>query len=97
LALPPGDNGFVVVLEGGGTVGASSTPVRAGQMAWLNLDDAASVVRLAGGGSGMRAILFAGKPLREPVAARGPFVMNTREELAAGFAEFRTKHERFGL
>lgn len=97
LTLPAGDNGFVVALSGDGTVGASSTPVRAGQVAWLTQDDTASVVRLSGGQSGLRAILFVGQPLREPVAARGPFVMNTQEELAAGFAEFRAQQERFGL
>jgi hypothetical protein len=97
LTLPASDNGFVVLLEGDGTLGGDSTPVRAGQVAWLTPDDTASVVRLAGGQSGLRAILFAGQPLREPVAARGPFVMNTQEELAAGFAEFRAQQERFGL
>ena len=97
LALPAGDNGFVVALEGDGTVGASSTPVRAGQVAWLTPDDTASVVQLAGGRSGLRVLLFSGQPLREPVAARGPFVMNTQEELASGFAEFRAQQERFGL
>jgi quercetin 2,3-dioxygenase len=45
----------------------------------------------------MRAMLFGGQPLREPVAARGPFVMNTPEELNAGFAEFRAQGARFGL
>jgi redox-sensitive bicupin YhaK (pirin superfamily) len=45
----------------------------------------------------MRALLFAGKPLHELVAARGPFVMNSEAELAASFAEFRAQGERFGL
>jgi quercetin 2,3-dioxygenase len=35
--------------------------------------------------------------VREPIAARGPFVMNTAEELNAGFAEFRAQGEKFGL
>jgi redox-sensitive bicupin YhaK (pirin superfamily) len=97
LALPAGDNSFVVALEGDGTVGAASAAIRAGQVAWLAPDDMASVVRLVGGQSRLRAILFSGQPLREPVAARGPFVMNSQEELAAGFAEFRAQQDRFGL
>jgi quercetin 2,3-dioxygenase len=45
----------------------------------------------------MRAVLFGGRPLREPVAARGPFVMNTEDELKASFADFRAQGDRFGL
>jgi redox-sensitive bicupin YhaK (pirin superfamily) len=54
-------------------------------------------VLFAGGEQGVRVVLFAGKPLGEPVAARGPFVMNTDAELSAGFAEYRAEGERFGL
>lgn len=95
--LPAGYNGFVVVLEGGGAIGSSSAAVAAGQVAWLTASEDASIVSIAGGDRGLRAILFAGLPLREPVAARGPFVMNTEQELKEGFAEFRAQGESFGL
>ena len=36
----------------------------------------------------MRFLLVSGKPLREPVAWRGPIVMNTEEELRRAFAEY---------
>jgi redox-sensitive bicupin YhaK (pirin superfamily) len=52
---------------------------------------------LANGGDGMvlraqantRAIVVAGRPLNEPIAQYGPFVMNTREELVQAVDDFR--------
>jgi len=95
--LPADYNGFIVLLEGGGAIGASSSQVRAGDVAWLTHSNGTSTITFAAGDQGLRALLFAGKPLREPVAARGPFVMNTEDELKAGFAEFRNSGESFGL
>ena len=46
-------------------------------------------IRLAGRAPRTRAILVAGRPLGEPVARYGPFVMNTREELHQAFADFQ--------
>ena len=52
------------------------------------LSDAGDVAATASA-SGGRFILFSGKPLREPVAWRGPIVMNTEEELRIAFEEYR--------
>ncbi len=41
------------------------------------------------GASGIRFLLVSGKPLAEPVAWRGPIVMNTDEELQQAYAELR--------
>lgn len=95
--LPSGYNGFIVMLEGSGAVGSSAAAVRAGQIAWLTKSDAASVIDLAGGADGLRAILFAGLPLGEPIVARGPFVMNTELEIQQTYAEFRHAGDRFGI
>jgi hypothetical protein len=45
----------------------------------------------AGGqdGEGARAILIAGRPLNEPIAQYGPFVMNTNEEIFQAVEDFR--------
>lgn len=43
------------------------------------------------GERGIRFLLFAGKPLNEPIAWGGPIVMNTREELDIAFQELRDK------
>lgn len=45
-------------------------------------------VEIIGGDKGVRFLLVSGKPLREPVAWRGPIVMNTEDELRVAFAEY---------
>jgi redox-sensitive bicupin YhaK (pirin superfamily) len=50
---------------------------------------AGGAVHLRAGGEGGRALLVAGRPLGEPVARYGPFVMNTREEIAQAIDDFR--------
>jgi quercetin 2,3-dioxygenase len=94
--LPAGYNGFVVVLEGDGKIGASETAVGAGQVIWLTQSSEPSVVSFRGGASRMRSILFAGLPIGEPIVARGPFVMNTVDEINATYSEFRRTGEKFG-
>ena len=49
----------------------------------------ASRCRCGGAEQGVRFLLVSGKPLREPVAWRGPIVMNTQEELRVAFRELR--------
>src|SRR5438128_12592186 len=93
--LPANYNAFVVVLEGDGTIGSSSAAVRAGEVAWLTRSDESSAVALTAGNQGLRVVLFGGLPLREPVVARGPFVMNTTAELNAAFAELRAQGAHF--
>ena len=46
-------------------------------------------VVLRGGPRGGRALLVAGRPIGEPVAHGGPFVMNTRDEVIQAFEDYR--------
>ena len=46
-------------------------------------------VELRAGSDGIRFLLFAAHPLREPIAWGGPIVMNTQEELDTAFEEMR--------
>jgi len=90
-ALPADYAAFLYVFEGELRVGEEARPVQTHQLAVLS---EGARVRLTGvkagaGQSSARAILVAGRPLREPVAKYGPFVMNTRAELQQAFEDFQ--------
>jgi redox-sensitive bicupin YhaK (pirin superfamily) len=83
--LPEGHNAFVYVYRGSLAIGAQ--PVPAQRMAILgNVGDG---VRLAAQADGARAILIAGRPLKEPIVQYGPFVMNTQQEIFQAVEDFR--------
>lgn len=89
LALPwdHASNALVYALEGHGTVGDTDQPIRTGQLAVLV--DGDHLTLAAGERSSLDVLLLGGRPLREPVAAYGPFVMNTRDELLQAFDDFQ--------
>lgn len=86
--LPEGHHAFGYVFEGDAVVGRdeAARPVAAQELAVLGGGD---LLQLRGGSGGARLILVAGRPLREPVARHGPFVMNTRQELMQAFVDFQ--------
>jgi len=84
IPLPAGHNAFVYVFEGEVEVGEPAERLPSGRVGVLSVGEGV-VVRSAAGG---RLILVAGKPLREPVAKYGPFVMNTEAELRQAFDDF---------
>jgi redox-sensitive bicupin YhaK (pirin superfamily) len=85
-ALPAGHNAFLYVFRGEAVVGGKG--IGEGRMAILdNLDGADGVAITAS--SDCRLLLLAGRPLREPIAQHGPFVMNTQAELVQAFDDFR--------
>ena len=82
---------FLYVYEGSLAVGPGHSPVREHELAVLSEGETVQLAGLAAGSDGRsaRAILVAGRPLREPVAKYGPFVMNTRAELEQAFADYQ--------
>jgi redox-sensitive bicupin YhaK (pirin superfamily) len=89
--LPADHNTFLVVLEGDGVIGGDESPVHAGDVVWLTHTDEVgfSEVNIAGGTAPLRVLLYAGRPLREPVVAEGPFVMNTEEQIRQAYIDYR--------
>ncbi len=87
-ALPPGHAAFVYVVRGDVVVGdgASAETVRRGEIAVLG---AGARAALSAGAAPARAILLAGRPLREPMAKYGPFVMNTEQEIVQAIKDYQ--------
>ena len=75
---------FIYIVDGAGLFDDPATRVESHRAVLFGEGDE-FVVRA--GAQGMRFVLFAGRPLREPIAWGGPIVMNTQEELDQAFAE----------
>jgi hypothetical protein len=87
FALPSGFNSLTFTLEGEVRVGADERPVLPGQMAALDRQSSGPVrVR---GAKGARVLVLSGEPIDEPVAAYGPFVMNTREQIVQAMSDYQ--------
>jgi redox-sensitive bicupin YhaK (pirin superfamily) len=80
-------NSLAYVLSGSGFAGQDKRPIQVGQLAVFGAGDA--ITFAAGPQGDMDVLLLGGEPIREPVAAYGPFVMNTRAELVQAFEDFQ--------
>ena len=85
-ALPAGHNAFLYVFRGEAVVGGKG--IGQARMAILDNAEGADGVAITAS-SDCRVLLLAGRPLREPIAQHGPFVMNTQAELVQAFEDFR--------
>lgn len=87
-AVPEGHAAFVYVYKGTASIGGPGTErsVRRGELAVLS---AGNRVQVRSEGSAARLLLVAGRPLREPVAKYGPFVMNTSDEIYRAIEDYR--------
>jgi len=80
-------NALAYVLAGSGIVGMESAPVKMGQLAMFV--DGDSITLRGGANETLEVLLLGGEPIGEPVAAYGPFVMNTKAELQQAFEDFQ--------
>ncbi|HUY52372.1 MAG TPA: pirin family protein [Streptosporangiaceae bacterium] len=95
--LPGHDRAFLYVLAG--QVSAAGRMLRAGQVAWSDpvrrprsgatADDSQLTLRAPDADEPAKVMLFSGRPIGEPVAVGGPFVMNSKAEIARAFRDFQ--------
>ena len=86
LPLPRGHNVFLYAFEGEVAVGEAGTRLPRGSVAVLGEGDGVAVAAPAGAA---RVLLAAGRPLNEPVARYGPFVMNSADQIRQAILDFQ--------
>lgn len=85
--IPAGFNVFAYVISGGGEFGAQGKI--AGEGALIAFENAPGEISLRARPGGLQTLILGGKPLNEPVARYGPFVMNTPQEIAQAIEDFQ--------
>lgn len=94
LTVPwrPDFNALAYVLAGNATVGTERRPVRTGQLTVFGPGDAVTIGAAAGQETrspDVDVLLLGGRPIQEPVAWMGPFVMNTKSEVLQAFSDYQ--------
>lgn len=92
FARPAGWTVAVLVAEGSVTIhGQHAVPVDH----FAVFSRTGESVQVTAGSAGAHVLVLAGEPLRDPIAAHGPFVMNTRDQLIQAFEDFQAG--KFGV
>ncbi len=100
LELPTNHNGHIYMLQGKMSFGSEGQAVTLGktEVGLLsydgNAEDGETNVLEISAQERSRMLVYTGKPIGEPLVARGPFVMNTEAEIEEAFEDFRAG--RFG-
>ncbi len=89
--IPAGHTAFAYVFNGEGVFGLDADDVGGEQVPAprLVVFDDGDEVRIKALETGVRFLLISGKPLNEPIARYGPFVMNTEEEIEQALQDLR--------
>jgi redox-sensitive bicupin YhaK (pirin superfamily) len=82
---------FAYVFGGSGNFGSNQRGATAHQMVlFANDGEGISMSASADGSDDLDVLVIAGMPLREPVARYGPFVMNTKQEIAQAIEDYQS-------
>jgi len=90
LAVPTDANAFAYVLSGVGDFGDGDSERAAHPHQLVSFGSGGDGIRVRGGHDGVEFVVLAGRPLHEPVARYGPFVMNTKAEIVTAFDDFQS-------
>jgi quercetin 2,3-dioxygenase len=91
--LPNDHNGFLYVLSGRARVGAKQTPLGLSQVGWLDRPtvEGDGVLAIENDGSEpLRLLLYAGQRQNVPIVSYGPFIGDTREDIAHSIEQYQT-------
>jgi len=88
-AIPAGHNAFAYVYAGAAVLGPADATTRVGRGELAVLERDGDALLIGAGSEPARLILVAGRPLNEPVAKYGPFVMNTPQQIAEAISDFQ--------
>lgn len=88
MDLDPTLVAFVYVFKGTGTVGTPPVSVRGGEV--VLFDESEGTITVAAADAGLEAMVGAGPRLHDPVVRYGPFVMNTRAEIAQAMFDYQS-------
>lgn len=86
-AVPEEHNLFVYVYEGEVAIGDDQRKLSAGNAGLLFKGDQ---LKITAANAASRLLVLAGKPIREPIAQYGPFVMNTQDEIEQAIRDYRS-------
>ncbi|MCW5618571.1 MAG: pirin family protein [Nitrosomonas sp.] len=85
-ALPEAHAGFLYIFEGDGQINGKT----AARHTLVTLDNTDAFPVFTAGKQGARLVLISGRPIHEPIARHGPFVMNTRAEIDQAMQDFQS-------
>ena len=91
LPVPENHNLLLVALRGTARINDRDL-LRPSELATFN--ESGDSVRISAEGDAVKLLLLSGVPIDEPIAAYGPFVMNTREEIMEKIRDFNS--DKFG-
>jgi quercetin 2,3-dioxygenase len=91
LELPSGYRTFAYLVEGYASFGQNNSAVDASHVVWFRAAERTGAVELLriASDSGARVLIYSSPIISEPIVMKGPFVMNTEQEVDEAFTDYR--------